>query len=202
MKLVLTNGCFDGIHAGHTEMLRYAKMLGDKLIVFVNSDESVKKLKGPNRPYYSETHRLSAIQSVRYVDHAFLFDGDVIKLIEQYDPDVYVKGGDYSSIDDLRESAYLKQSNTIVKFAPKIGDLSSSKRIEYDQEAQAKELTQTLSDINNKIAERRYLDLLIENIKRNIDPSECILDKLPLEYKTKPLHISCPCSKCRLKFIK
>lgn len=202
MKLILTNGCFDGIHAGHTEMLRYAKLLGDKLIVFINSDESVRKLKGPNRPCYSESHRLSAIQSIKYVDHAFLFDGDVIKVIEQYDPDVYVKGGDYSSIDDLRESAYLKQSNIIVKFAPKIGDLSSSKKLEYDQEEQIKVLTGALSDINNKIKETERINKIIKDIKKTLKFDECVLDKLSPEDRKNVWHISCSCPKCRLKLTK
>lgn len=126
MKLVLTNGCFDGLHAGHVELFKYAKSLGDKLIVFVNNDISIKQLKGDKRPFFNQAHRLNVVESVRYVDHAFLFNGDVKQILLEYNPDFYVKGGDYRSIEDLRESDFIKSHNINVRFAPKIDNLSSS----------------------------------------------------------------------------
>ena len=126
MKLVLTNGCFDGLHAGHVELFKYAKSLGDKLIVFVNDDISIKSLKGDKRPFFNQHHRLNVIESIRYVDHAFIFDGDVTNIITEYNPDIYVKGGDYKSIDDLIECDFLRSKRINVKFAPKIDNLSSS----------------------------------------------------------------------------
>lgn len=130
MRLILTNGCFDGLHAGHVELFKYAKSLGNKLIVFVNNDTSIKELKGDKRPFFNEAHRLNVIESIRYVDHAFLFDGDVEKILLEYNPDIYVKGGDYRSIEDLRESDFIKTHNINVRFAPKIDDLSSSRLID------------------------------------------------------------------------
>jgi rfaE bifunctional protein nucleotidyltransferase chain/domain len=96
-KVVTTNGCFDILHAGHVEYLNEAALQGDILIVGVNSDNVVKKLKGGNRPVQSENDRLTIIAALRMVDCAFVFQEDdpreFIKIIR---PDIHVKGGDYT----------------------------------------------------------------------------------------------------------
>jgi len=94
--VVFTNGCFDILHAGHTIYLSQAKKLGDYLIIGLNSDQSVKRLKGINRPINCEQDRLTVLSSLRYVDFISIFDEDTpLNLIEAIKPDILVKGGDY-----------------------------------------------------------------------------------------------------------
>lgn len=99
-KLIFTNGCFDIFHAGHLKILYEAKKLGDELHVGINSDVSIRNLKGPNRPIISEAHRFEIISSIKYVDRVYLFDEPTPKkLIESILPDIIVKGGDYNPQD-------------------------------------------------------------------------------------------------------
>jgi rfaE bifunctional protein nucleotidyltransferase chain/domain len=96
-KVVFTNGCFDIIHRGHNTYLLEAAELGNKLIVAVNSDESVRKLKGPNRPIVDEYSRAFNLASHTYIDAVILFDEDTpLNLIIELQPDVLIKGGDYT----------------------------------------------------------------------------------------------------------
>ncbi|RLA07989.1 MAG: bifunctional heptose 7-phosphate kinase/heptose 1-phosphate adenyltransferase [Gammaproteobacteria bacterium] len=95
-KVVMTNGCFDIIHAGHISYLNQAASLGDRLIIAVNSDQSVKKLKGDNRPINSLSDRMAVLSSLLNVDWIISFDDDTPKdLICFLKPDILVKGGDY-----------------------------------------------------------------------------------------------------------
>jgi len=99
-KIVFTNGCFDIIHTGHIKILHKAKSLGDILIVGLNTDNSVKRLKGPNRPINKQQDRVIVLNSIKFVDYVVLFDEDTpLKVIEQLKPDVLVKGGDYKLKD-------------------------------------------------------------------------------------------------------
>lgn len=95
-KIVFTNGCFDILHRGHIEYLAKAKSLGTKLIVGLNTDASVKRLKGNSRPVNDEKARALLLASLMFVDEVILFDTDTPRdLIEYVQPDVLVKGGDY-----------------------------------------------------------------------------------------------------------
>ena len=95
-KVVFTNGCFDILHRGHVEYLQKAKRLGDYLIVGINTNRSVKALKGVSRPVNDEYDRAFLIASLRCVDRVVLFDDDTpYELIKKVAPDVLVKGGDY-----------------------------------------------------------------------------------------------------------
>jgi len=95
-KLVFTNGCFDILHRGHIEYLAKASGLGDRLIVGVNTDESVRKIKGNDRPAQDEYSRALAVSSLYFVDLVVLFGEDTpYDLIKFIEPDVLVKGGDY-----------------------------------------------------------------------------------------------------------
>src|SRR5690606_13345582 len=96
-KVVFTNGVFDILHAGHVESLIRARELGDKLIVGLNTDASVKRLKGENRPIIGEEDRLFLLASLQFIDAVILFQEDTpIRLIEALLPDVLVKSADYN----------------------------------------------------------------------------------------------------------
>jgi len=95
-KIIFTNGCFDIIHRGHIEYLKEAKLLGDFLIVGLNSDNSVKRIKGKPRPYQSEQDRAAILDTMEMVDLVIIFDENTpLNLICELKPDVLVKGGDY-----------------------------------------------------------------------------------------------------------
>jgi D-beta-D-heptose 7-phosphate kinase / D-beta-D-heptose 1-phosphate adenosyltransferase len=95
-KIVVTNGCFDLLHPGHVRLLQQAKALGDRLIVAVNSDASVRRLKGPNRPILTERDRASLLASLDCVDLVVLFEQDTPEdLLQAIKPDLLVKGADY-----------------------------------------------------------------------------------------------------------
>ncbi|EKD29145.1 MAG: RfaE bifunctional protein [uncultured bacterium] len=95
-KIVFTNGCFDILHVGHVRYLKQARDLGDKLIVGLNSDSSVKRLKGNGRPVNREKDRAEVLLALSCVDHVILFDEDTpLELITKLRPNVLVKGGDY-----------------------------------------------------------------------------------------------------------
>lgn len=96
-KICFTNGCFDLLHLGHIDYLSKAADLADKLIIGVNTDQSVSKLKGTHRPIKDETSRATILASLSFVDLVILFDEDTpINLIETIQPDVLVKGADYT----------------------------------------------------------------------------------------------------------
>ncbi|MCA9406682.1 MAG: D-glycero-beta-D-manno-heptose 1-phosphate adenylyltransferase [Candidatus Omnitrophica bacterium] len=99
-KLVFTNGCFDILHRGHVTYLNEARSLGDYLIVAVNSDESVKKLKGPGRPINNEQDRAFILDNLKSVDYVMIFNEDTpYDLIKEIIPDYLVKGGDWKKED-------------------------------------------------------------------------------------------------------
>ena len=102
-SIVFTNGVFDILHTGHLQLLKFAKSLGDKLIVGINSDESVRRLKGDTRPINSQEDRKQILLSLTEVDEVLIFDGDSCKsLVDTLRPDVLVKGGEWTA-DQVRE---------------------------------------------------------------------------------------------------
>ncbi|MCS7297591.1 MAG: D-glycero-beta-D-manno-heptose 1-phosphate adenylyltransferase [Bacteroidia bacterium] len=97
-KIVFTNGCFDILHLGHITYLEEASKLGDVLIVGVNSDASVRRLKGPSRPIQTQESRSRILAALEFVEAVVIFEEDTpYKLIEKVAPDVLVKGGDYTT---------------------------------------------------------------------------------------------------------
>jgi len=99
-KLVFTNGCFDIVHLGHVDYLERAKRLGDVLVVAVNRDSSVRRLKGPRRPVNGERDRSGVLAGLGAVDYVILFEEDTpYRVIEKIQPDVLVKGGDWRTRD-------------------------------------------------------------------------------------------------------
>lgn len=95
-KVVLTNGCFDILHRGHLHLLKEAKKLGDLLLVAINSDSSIKNIKGPNRPILPEKERAELVAALELVDYVTVFpEPDPYEVIKELRPDILVKGGDW-----------------------------------------------------------------------------------------------------------
>jgi len=102
-RVVWTNGCFDLLHPGHIYSLKLAKQQGDILIIGLDSDQSVKKLKDPSRPIIPEKHRAESLASLEFVDHIILFNFNQAKnIIRELKPHVYVKSGNYT-IDSINQ---------------------------------------------------------------------------------------------------
>jgi rfaE bifunctional protein nucleotidyltransferase chain/domain len=107
-RIVFTNGCFDILHSAHVDFLQRCRELGDWLIVGLNSDASVKRLKGPTRPICNQEERLKVLRAIRYVDECLIFDEDTpCELIERVRPSTICKGPGYSE-ENMPESAIVK----------------------------------------------------------------------------------------------
>lgn len=115
LEVVFTNGCFDILHYGHIKYLSEAKDLGDRLVVGVNSDASVSRLKGPTRPLQDQQSRAELLSHLEMVDIAIIFDEDTpLQLIENINPQFLVKGGDYE-IKDIVGADFVKKNGGTVK---------------------------------------------------------------------------------------
>ncbi len=129
-KIVFTNGCFDILHAGHVRYLTAAKKFGDILIVGLNTDESVRRLKGENRPINSEEDRAEVLLGLKAVDHVVFFgERTAENLISEIKPDVYVKGGDYT-LETLPESKIVQSYGGRVEFINLVAGRSTTNVIE------------------------------------------------------------------------
>lgn len=129
-KIVFTNGCFDLIHYGHVKYLEDAKKNGDILVVAVNSDKSVKKIKGDKRPIVNQESRIRVIASLESVDYAVLFDEETpYELIKFLLPDILVKGGDWTK-EKIAGSDVVARSGGEVKTIPFIDGFSSTSLID------------------------------------------------------------------------
>ncbi len=116
--MVFTNGCFDLLHPGHVSYLRSARALGDALVVGLNSDASVKRLKGPERPVVPEGDRAAVLVALESVDAVVVFEEDTpVRLLRELKPAVYVKGGDYR-IEDLPEAKVAAKIGAEVRILP------------------------------------------------------------------------------------
>jgi D-beta-D-heptose 7-phosphate kinase/D-beta-D-heptose 1-phosphate adenosyltransferase len=129
-KVVFTNGCFDLLHPGHLHLLREAKKMGDCLVVGLNSDLSVKMIKGPNRPIWPERERAEMLAALETVDYVISFDeADPRKLIEALGPDVLVKGGDWTE-EQVVGREIVEQRGGKVAVVPYLQGHSTTKIIE------------------------------------------------------------------------
>ena len=127
--VVFTNGCFDILHKGHFQYLKQSKDLGDFLIVGLNSDKSVKFLKGPGRPVNGEKIRAENLLKLDYVNAVIIFNENTpIKLIENLLPDIVTKGGDYE-IDEIVGSEIIHRNGGEVKILPYLEGYSTTKII-------------------------------------------------------------------------
>ncbi len=124
--LVTTNGCFDLLHAGHIKYLADAAALGDLLVVGINSDASVSRLKGPDRPIQNEIDRALLISSLKMVDYTFIFpENDPIAFLEILKPDIHVKGGDYTP-EQLPEKSIVEKHGGKIVIVPFTSGLSTT----------------------------------------------------------------------------
>ena len=129
-KIVFTNGCFDIVHLGHIDYLEKARNLGHKLVVGVNTDASVSRLKGPTRPVVNEYARARMIVAFEFVDAAILFDEPTpLELIQTICPDILVKGDDYS-FDNIVGADFVVSKGGEVKTIPLVKGYSTSSLIE------------------------------------------------------------------------
>ena len=129
-KIVFTNGCFDLIHAGHVDYLSKSKAMGDVLIVGLNSDDSVRRLKGESRPILKEEERAFILSNLKPVDYVIFFDEDTPqKLIEELLPDILVKGSDWA-IDEIVGADEVIANGGEVKTVEFVNDQSTSNIIQ------------------------------------------------------------------------
>ena len=125
-QVVFTNGCFDILHVGHMTYLEEAKEFGDYLFVGVNSDESVKRLKGPTRPINSEDDRAELLAGLKAVDYTVIFTEDTpVELIGELKPSIHVKGGDYKK-EDLPETKVVESYGGRVEIVSLVEGKSTS----------------------------------------------------------------------------
>ena len=129
-RIVFTNGCFDVLHSGHVAYLNEAKTIGDVLIVAINSDDGIRKLKGPDRPVNTARDRAAVLSALGCVDYVTVFDGNTpAPLIQRLRPDIYAKGGDYT-VDMLSEAAVVRRYGGEVRILGYVPDHSTTELIQ------------------------------------------------------------------------
>ncbi len=129
-KVVFTNGCFDILHAGHTRYLEEARAFGDILVVGLNSDKSIKSIKGNKRPIVEEAQRAEVLAALRSVDYVVLFDEDTpARLIETVKPDILVKGEDWSE-DEITGKDFVEACGGRVARVPLAKGISTTAIVE------------------------------------------------------------------------
>ncbi len=127
---VMTNGCFDILHAGHVRYLKESKKFGDVLIVGLNSDISVRALKGAGRPVNPEYDRAEVLAGLESVDYIILFDEiSPVKLLEKIKPDIYTKGADYT-VETLPEASVIQSYGGKIQFIDLLEGRSTTKIID------------------------------------------------------------------------
>lgn len=129
-RIVFTNGCFDILHLGHVTYLEEAAKLGDVLIVGLNSDDSVRRLKGPTRPIQPQEARARILAALEFVEAVVIFEEDTpLRLIEKVSPDVLVKGGDYT-VDTVVGADFVRSRGGEVVILPLVEGYSTTQLIE------------------------------------------------------------------------
>ncbi|WP_207505951.1 D-glycero-beta-D-manno-heptose 1-phosphate adenylyltransferase [Telluribacter humicola] len=129
-KIVFTNGCFDIVHLGHIDYLEKARATGDRLVLGLNTDSSVSRLKGPQRPVVNEHARARLVAALLFVDTVILFDDPTpIRLIEAVKPDILVKGDDYT-VETIVGADFVLSNGGEVKTIPLVKGYSTTSLIE------------------------------------------------------------------------
>jgi rfaE bifunctional protein nucleotidyltransferase chain/domain len=139
--VVTTNGCFDILHAGHVKYLEKTSTFADKTIVLLNSDKSIKNIKGEGRPVNNENDREIVLSALRYVDYVVIFDEESPRdLLAEIKPDVHTKGADYTA-------QTLPEADVI---------LSNGGRLEFIEFVEGKSTTKIIERVNNSLTENNY----------------------------------------------
>lgn len=176
---VFTNGCFDIIHPGHIDLLTRARALGDRLIVGINSDESVRAIKGAGRPLVSQEARAAVLRGLKPVDEVVIYDEPTpARIIEDIKPDVLVKGGDWA-IDQIIGADFVLKNGGKVFSLPLVEGFSSSSIIERVQNSKG---TKPIIESNEKNSS-------VENIRLVIEQHQEVFSKLLSE--SLPLIVAC-----------
>ncbi len=129
-RVVFTNGCFDLIHLGHVDYLEKARMLGDKLVLGLNSDDSVSRFKGPERPLQDQVSRARVLAAMQFVDLVVFFNDDTpLNLISALLPDILVKGSDYLA-DNIVGADVVKKNGGVVKTIDFVPGYSTTRIVE------------------------------------------------------------------------
>jgi D-sedoheptulose 7-phosphate isomerase len=163
--IVFTNGCFDILHPGHVDLLTRARKLGSRLIVGLNSDESVKKIKGVGHPFQNQSERQAVLLGLRAVDEVIIFDElTPATLIQRIKPDVLVKGGDWKP-DEIIGADFVTANGGRVFSLPLVEGLSSSKIFERIR--------------NNQMPEKIGNDTVRTSLTQHIEVFNNLLDSLP-----------------------
>ncbi len=170
MKIkVFTNGCFDIIHPGHIDLLTRARALGTKLIVGINSDSSVRRIKGEPRPFFSQDERVAVLLGLKAVDEVLIFDEPTPEnLIKQIKPDVLVKGGDWQ-INEIIGADFVQSYNGKVFSLPLKDGFSSSGIVEKIQQSASRKKEAAVS-------ENIFTDLAENSLKAHADLFQIILE--------------------------
>jgi len=127
VKIIFVNGCFDVLHPGHIQLFKYAKSLGDYLIVAIDSDKRVSEMKGPERPIFSQSDRSQTLEAIRYIDVVHIFDSkeDLENLLKSIAPDIMIVGSDWKDKEVVGEQ-YAKT----VRFFDRVGEYSTTKTLQ------------------------------------------------------------------------
>jgi D-beta-D-heptose 7-phosphate kinase/D-beta-D-heptose 1-phosphate adenosyltransferase len=127
VKIIFVNGCFDVLHPGHIQLFKYAKSLGDYLIVAIDSDKRVSEMKGPERPIFSQSDRSQTLEAIRYIDVVHIFDSkeDLENLLKSIAPDIMIVGSDWKGKEVVGEQ-YAKT----VRFFDRVGEYSTTRTIQ------------------------------------------------------------------------
>lgn len=164
-KIVFTNGCFDILHPGHIDLLNRAKALGTKLIVGINSDDSVRKIKGAPRPFVSGQERAEILLGLKAVDEVRVFDEPTPEnLIREIKPNVLVKGGDWK-ISEIVGADFTLENGGEVYSLPLKGEYSSSKIVEKIQNGETEKSAETVLTSNTNSTKNYTADSLAAHIK-------------------------------------
>lgn len=172
-KTVFTNGCFDVIHPGHIDLLCRARDLGDKLIVGINSDSSVRSIKGSDRPYFTQEDRRLILLALESVDEVLIFDEPTPeKLIQSVAPDVLVKGGDWK-VEEIIGADFVLERGGQVHSLPLVAGYSSTKVI---QALKAREEPAMQAGSRG--------DIVVDALNEHLETFREVLDSLSSEIRT------------------
>lgn len=172
--IVFTNGCFDILHPGHIDLLRRAKSFGTKLIVGINSDQSVRKIKGNERPLMNQEDRKRVLLGLKSVDEVIIFDEltpeNVIKKIK---PDVLIKGGDWKE-NEIIGADFVKENGGKVYSLPLLGDYSTSKIVEKINKSEENNPKNKSIEPENTVIKslRQHLDVMNDILQSDIENIE------------------------------